>query len=358
MRNMQAKTKTILLIEDEEPHAELVRWAFEENSTEWEIHHVESISDALKWLEENKPSLVIADYLLPDGTGLDLAKGVTSAEEVGFPLIIITGVGSEQLAVHSLKSGAIDYVVKSVEVFRELPRTAERAIRDWKKLVRRMRVEEELEIYVRELERVSRDLEDFTLLTEGYADNLDEPGREYLEEVRKATERMKVLIEDLLMLSHVGRKIIEAETVDMNELLEEIKSDLSARIEERGGEVVTGKLPTISTQRVWMKELLINLIGNGLRFNRAEKPRVEVSCEEQAKDYMFTVKDNGIAMEEKDLNRIFNPYEGLGLYTREYESMGLRLKICKKIVDKFNGNIWAKSRPEGGTAFYFSIPKM
>ncbi len=355
---LRAKTKTILLIEDEEPHAELVCRAFEENTAEWEIHHVESISDALKWLEENKkPSLVIADYLLPDSTGLDLAKGVTSAEEVGFPLIIITGVGSEQLAVHSLKSGAIDYVVKGVEVFRELPGTAERAIREWKNLVRRRRVEEELEIYMRELERVNRDLEDFTLLTEEYADKFDEIGREYLEEVRKATERMKVLIEYLLMLSHVGRKFIEAETVDLNELLEEIESDLSARIEERGGEVVTGKLPPISTQRVWMKELLINLIDNGLKFNRAEKPRVEVSCEKQDRDYVFKVKDNGIGMEEKYLSRIFRPYEGL--YTHEYESTtGLGLKICKKILDKFNGNIWAKSRPEEGTTFYFSIPKI
>jgi light-regulated signal transduction histidine kinase (bacteriophytochrome) len=330
---LRAKAKTILLIEDEEPHAELVRRAFEENSAEWVIHHVESICDAFKWLEENKkPSLVIADYLLPDGTG-------------------------EQLAVFSLKSGAIDYVVKGVEVFRELPLTAERAIREWKNLVRRRRVEEELEIYVRELERVSRDLEDFTLLTKEYADNLDEIGREYLEEVGKATERMKVLIEDLLMLSHIGRKIIEAETVDLNELLEEIKSDLSARIEERGGEVVAGKLPSISTQRVWMKELFINLIDNGLKFNRAEKPRVEVSCEEQERDYVFKVKDNGVGMKEKYLSRIFNPYEGL--YTQEYESTtGLGLKICKKIVDKFNGNIWAKSRPEEGTTFYFSIPKI
>ncbi|MCK4476276.1 MAG: ATP-binding protein [Methanophagales archaeon] len=283
-------------------------------------------------------------------------EGSTSAEEVGFPLIIITGVGSEQLAVFSLKSGAIDYVVKGVEVFRELPLTAERAIREWKKLVRRRRVEEELEIYVRELERVNRDLEDFTLLTEEYADKFTEIGQEYLEEVRKATERMKVLIEDLLMLSHVGRKIIEAETVDLNELLEEIKSDLSARIEERGGEVVAGKLPTISTQRVWMKELLINLIDNGLKFNRAENPRVEVSCEEQDRDYVFKVKDNGIGMEEKNLSRVFNPYEGL--YTQEYESTGLGLKICKKILDKFNGNIWAKSRPEEGATVYFSIPKI
>ena len=71
---------------------------------------------------------------------------------------------------------------------------------------------------------------------------------------------MNALIEDLLTLSRVGRKFSEVETVDRNKLLEEIKSDPRARFEERGGEEVAGKLPTISTQRVWMKELLTNLI--------------------------------------------------------------------------------------------------
>lgn len=87
----------------------------------------------------------------------------------------------------------------------------------------------------------------------------------------------------------------------MNALIEEIKAELSTRIEECGGEVVAEKLPTISTIKVWMKELLMNLIGNGLKFNKSAKPRVEVGCEEREKenDYLFTVRDNGIGIEEE-----------------------------------------------------------
>ena len=372
---VRAKTKTILLIEDEEIHAELIRRIFKKNSREWDICHVTSIKGALRWLEKNDPpSLVIADYLLPDGTGLEIAKGATSAEEVGFPLIILTGFGSEQLAVLSLKSGAVDYVVKSAEELQELPWTSERAIREWENIIGRKRAEGELERYVKELERTNRDLDDFAstvshdlraplrtiqafsmLLMEDYADKLDETGRGYLDEVSKATERMDVLIEDLLKLSRVGRKFTEVEAVDLNELLEEIKSDLGARFEEQGGEVVAGKLPTISIQRVWMKELLMNLIDNGLKFNQADKPRVEVSCEEDGKNYIFKVKDNGIGIEAKYQSRIFNLSERL--QPQEYEGTGLGLNICQKIVDKLGGNIWVESKTGKGSTFFFTIPE-
>lgn len=266
--------------------------------------------------------------------------------------------------------------MKSAEDLQELPwtGTGSHAICEHENIIRQSRAEDELELYVRELERANRDLEDFTqtvshdlktplftikafniLLIKDYAPSLDEAGREYLDEVRKATERMNALIEDLLMLSRAGRKFTEVEKVDLNELLEEIKSDLRVRLEERGGEVVAGKLSTISIPRVWMNELLTNLIDNGLKFNRAEKPRVEVSYEEDGENYIFEVKDNGIGIEAEYLSRIFTLSERL--HPREYEGTGLGLNICKKILDKFCGNIWVESIPGEGTTFYFSIPK-
>jgi len=375
---VRAKTKTILLVEDEEAHAELIRRVFGQNSSEWVIHLVVSISDALKWLEESKnnpPSLVISDYLLPDGTGLDLAKGALSAEEVGFPLIILTGFGSEQLAVRSLKSGAIDYVVKSAEGLQELPWSAERAIREWRNIAERERTEKELERHVKELERANRDLEDFTstvshdlkaplrsiqafttLLMEDYADALSETGRGYLNKVKEAAERMNMLIEDLLTLSRVGRKFTEVETVDLNELLEEIRADLNARIKERSGEVVAEKLPAVSTQRVWLKELLTNLIDNGLKFNKSDKPKVEVCCEEREKDYLFMVEDNGIGIEEKSLDNIFNLFERLHSQS-EYQGTGAGLAICRKIVEELGGSIRVESKTDEGSTFFFVIPR-
>jgi PAS domain S-box-containing protein len=240
----------------------------------------------------------------------------------------------------------------------------------------RKRVEEELKKHMKELERANRDLEDFTstvshdlkvplrslqafslLLVEDYATLLDDVGREYLIGVKGATERMEALIEDLLKLSRVGRKFTEVESVDLNELLEEIYSDLSARIEERGGElVVAGNLPTLSTERVWMKELFMNLIDNGLKFNKSEKPRVEVNGEEREKDYLFKVKDNGIGIEEKYQAHIFNLFERVHS-AYEYGGTGAGLAICKKIVKELGGDIWVESKSGEGSTFCFTIPR-
>jgi signal transduction histidine kinase len=352
----RVKKKRILLVEDDESHAELIYRAFHYFGHAWDIHHVLNLNDALKWLEENKmPFLVIANYLLPDGTGLDLTKGAMSAEDAGFPLIIITGVGSEQLAVHALKSGALDYIVKNYEELRELPWRAEHAIREWKNIIRRKRLEEELEIYGRELERVTHDLEEYTLLMETCSDKFGEQAQEYLAGLQEVTGKMTALTEDFLMLSSVGRKFIESEKVDLNELLVEINNDLSGLIEERRGDIFAGKLPTISTQRVWLKELLINLIDSGLKFNLEGKPRIVIGCEEREGEYLLNVNHNNSSIEEKDLSRIFTSSERV--YPHDYEGTSLRLTLCKKIADKFGGKIWGDSKPGEGIAFCFSLPK-
>jgi PAS domain S-box-containing protein len=245
-----------------------------------------------------------------------------------------------------------------------------------KDITGRKRAEEELKKQMRELERANRDLEDFTstvshdlkvplrslqafstLLMDDYAEFLNDTGRGYLRRVKEATERMEALIEDLLTLSRVGRKFTEVETVNLGELVEEIKSDLSARIRERGGEVVVaGKLPTLSTQRVWMKELFMNLIDNGLKFNKSEKPRVAVSSEEREGEYLFTVKDNGIGIDEKYQAHIFKLFERVHS-PYEYEGTGAGLAICKKIVNELGGSIWVESRSGEGSTFYFTLPR-
>ncbi|VUT24322.1 MAG: response regulator FixJ [Candidatus Methanolliviera sp. GoM_oil] len=132
---MRDKPVVVLLVEDEEAHVELVKKAFVKSGSEWEINHVSNLEDTFKWLNENDPpSLIIADHLLPDGSGIDLLGKAKRPEDVGIPVIILTGHGTEELAVRSLKSGAMDYVVKSTERFEEMPWIAERVLREWKNI--------------------------------------------------------------------------------------------------------------------------------------------------------------------------------------------------------------------------------
>ncbi len=144
-KNSEAMPKSLLLVEDEDKHAALIRKAFRESKSEWKIYRVATLKAALEWLREvetKPPFVVVADYRLPDDTGLDLAGEAKSPEELGFPIIILTGQGSEQLAVRSFKSGAMDYMVKRTEWLQELPWTVERVLRELDTITERKHAEE------------------------------------------------------------------------------------------------------------------------------------------------------------------------------------------------------------------------
>ena len=210
----------VLLVEDEESHAELIRRVFEERNPSWRIDHAASIKDAIKWLDANIkkfPFLVISDYNLPDGTGLELAKNARVPEEVGFPLIILTGLGSEKLAVQALKSGVMDYVVKDTEDINLLPRTAIHAIRKWNLIMERKNIEDELGKCIDELEEstsnlddivdtISQDLlsstssiRDFSIsFMENYADKLDDNDKNNLLNIKNLTQKATISINSLI----------------------------------------------------------------------------------------------------------------------------------------------------------------
>jgi light-regulated signal transduction histidine kinase (bacteriophytochrome) len=193
-------------------------------------------------------------------------------------------------------------------------------------------------------------------LVEDYGERIDKTGLDYLERIIKAADDMNKLIEDLLLLSRVGRKSTEDEIVDLNILLEEITFDLKSLIEKRDAEVVINRLPTIPVQRIWIKQLFLNLIDNGLKFNKSEIPRVGVECKVRPKDYLFSVSDNGIGIKEQYFERIFNLFERLNSKD-EYEGTGAGLAICKKVAENLGGRIWVESTHGKGSTFFFTMPR-
>ena len=167
---------------------------------------------------------------------------------------------------------------------------------------------------------------------------------------------MDQFIQDLLVLSRIGRKETEIETVDLKILVETLSRDFEVQREETGIEIIVGELPIIRTQMVWIKQLFANLIGNGLKFNKSSAPRVEVGCETREGDYLFSVKDNGIGIKKEDQGKLFKLFQRLQ-HEKEYEGTGAGLAICKKIVESLGGEIWVESRHGYGSTFYFTVPE-
>ncbi len=133
---------TVLLIEDEDAHRELIQRAFEESPQKFRLLSCETILEAKKLLDDKKPDIVLSDMFLVDGKATSLLP--EKREDVAFPMVVITSFGDEQIAVDVMKRGAFDYVAKSEESLRNVPQTVRRAFREWENLNERRQLENEL----------------------------------------------------------------------------------------------------------------------------------------------------------------------------------------------------------------------
>jgi PAS domain S-box-containing protein len=142
--DMEEKLISILLVEDEEAHAELVLRAFEAHRSRFSVQVAGSLAQAQDFLSANQPDLVLCDYLLPDGHGIDLISPQDGGRR--FPMVLLTSHGDERLAVEAMKAGVLDYIVKSEQTFAQTPHIAERALRQWTHIIERDRAEQALKV--------------------------------------------------------------------------------------------------------------------------------------------------------------------------------------------------------------------
>ena len=198
-------------------------------------------------------------------------------------------------------------------------------------------------------------------------DSLEKEGRSYLERMLNAANRSQTLINDLLSLSRVATQGKPFVRVDLSEVVREVVIDLEERIEQTGGKVEIDELPTIQADPAQMRQLIQNLIVNGLKFHRPElKPRIKVfsrtfdnkrrpSTGGSSNLCQILVKDNGIGFDEKYLDRIFQPFQRLHS-SEEYEGTGIGLSVCRRIAERHGGEITAKSKPDHGATFIVTLP--
>lgn len=162
----------ILLVEDEEAHVEAVRRSFQPLGRLFGLRIASDLRGAISLLRQRTPDLVIADWVLPDGKGTDLLS--LHATGTPFPLIVMTSRGNEQAAIDAMKAGALDYVVKSPQVFSEMPRIAERALREWGHILQGKRAEDDLRNHQAQLELQNEELRAAQSELENSRDNYSE----------------------------------------------------------------------------------------------------------------------------------------------------------------------------------------
>jgi light-regulated signal transduction histidine kinase (bacteriophytochrome) len=194
------------------------------------------------------------------------------------------------------------------------------------------------------------------LLQKRFPDNLDGTSREYIRFVVEAAHRIQQLIEDLLSYTRIGGGELALREMDLGSVLQEAILNLKLSLEEVGAEVHVEPLPTVLVDRSLMVLLFQNLVGNAVKFRGPDKPQVWIYAREEGAEWVIAVRDNGIGIEPKYFDRIFEVFQRL--HTRDqYPGTGIGLALCRKVVEQHGGRIWVGSAPGKGSVFYFSLPK-
>ena len=244
-------------------------------------------------------------------------------------------------------------------------------------ITERNKAEEELQRYSAELERSNRDLEQYAsiishdliaplrsitgfcdLLQRDYQGRLDEKADEFMAFIVDGAKRMHVLIDDLRAYSRVTTNQKPIERLDCQALVKTAMDNLEVEIIESSATITTDALPVVVADKTQLIQLFQNLIANAIKYRSEAPPTIHISADkdEDKEEWVLGVRDNGIGFDPKQTSRIFEIFQRLHADEEQYSGTGIGLAICKRIVERHHGRIWADSKSGEGSAFYFTLP--
>ena len=193
------------------------------------------------------------------------------------------------------------------------------------------------------------------LFAERYKGKLDDKADKYIDYAIDGAKRMQQLVQDLLAYSRVGTQGRTPAPVDSEFVVRNVLHSLKVAIEESRAKIVCDKLPAVRADELQFAQIFQNLIGNALKFHGDRVPHIRISAEQNDGKCRFSVKDDGIGIDEQYAERVFQMFQRL--HERgKYDGSGIGLAIAKKIVERHGGSIWFDSELGKGSTFYFTMP--
>ena len=376
-----------------------------------DVDTAESGEEALKKILKTNYCLVIMDVQMPGLDGFEVVKILSGNKRTkDIPVIFLSALNIEKKYIFKgYETGAVEYITKPVDsdllilkvkTFIKIyeQQNELKGIKDLlsKEIKIRKEAQDNLEIKIaertkelvlknEELELRNHELQQFSwvvshdlnepirkiqifikIIKELYLTS-DEKAIDYVDRTIKSAERMQTLITDLLAYSRLSSQV-KPETTDLNVVLQEVLSDFDYLIERKNATIKTSELPTIDSIPSQLRQVFQNLIGNALKFSQnTDNPLIEITSEliadksfdspaaPEGKFCRIIVKDNGIGFDEIYLDRIFIIFQSLN-DRQKYEGTGIGLAIAKKIIEKHNGLITAKSKIGEGASFIIILP--
>jgi two-component system, sensor histidine kinase and response regulator len=369
---------TVLLVEDNPGDARLIRESLTGLSgNSFDLETADRLATALLRLSAGGIDAILLDLALPDSKGRDtFSKAKAQAPTV--PIIVLTGLGDEDLALKMVQEGAQDYVTKPDLKGSVLSRAIRYAIERQKSEQQIREFSEELEKRVRErtaeLRAANEELEAFSAsvshdlrgplhLIDGYAEMVGEiagtgmnpEGTKFLKRIHAAVQEMSGIIEDLLRLSRLGRQTLNLQTANLNEIVKLVLVDFQSTIEARQIDVEIASLPEACCDSGLIKQVFANLISNAIKYTlfRA-KALIEIGELTVEEETVIFVRDNGAGFDTKHAEKLFGAFQRFHRQD-EFEGTGVGLATVRRIVQRHGGRIWAEAEVGKGATFYFTL---
>ncbi|WP_207591740.1 PAS domain S-box protein [Halomontanus rarus] len=192
------------------------------------------------------------------------------------------------------------------------------------------------------------------LIERRYEDELDEDGREFLGYAVDGADRMREMIDGLLEYSRVDARGDPFEPVDLAGVIADVREDLQVKIREHDAEVTAASLPRVEGDSEQLRQVFQNLIDNALEYSGDEPPRVHIDADRDGDWWELSVRDEGIGIDPDDRERVFEVFQRLHT-PDEHDGTGIGLALCKRIVERHEGDIWVDSEPGEGATFYVRL---
>lgn len=329
-----------------------------------------------KITDVNKATELITGYCRKELIGTDFSDYFTEPEKAreGYQHVFREGLVLDYELEIQHKNSHITPVLYNASIYKDETGEVIGVFAAARDITERKKAEELLKLKLEELARSNAELEQFAyisshdlqeplrmiasylqLLQRKYQGNLDEKADKYIYFAVDGASRMQNLITDLLEFSRVTTKARELEPTDCKSVLDQVLLDLEVSIKENDASISYGSLPVVMADSVQFTQLFQNLISNAIKFRSEKSPKIEISANKETDKWLFSVKDNGIGIDPKYSERIFEVFKRLHK-REEYPGTGIGLSICKKIVERHGGQIWVESEPDKGSTFYFTLP--
>jgi two-component system, sensor histidine kinase and response regulator len=338
---------------------------------------------------ENSIDLIFLDVQMPEMNGFEVAQILKSNKRTrDIPIIFQSAEMKERQSImKGFEEGAVDYLAKpldpeltkaKVSVLLQIQMQKKELMEKNSSLEKAeaeiTKLNTALEKKIAELEMANKEMESFSysvshdlrapirslegyskILIEDYASTMDSEANRLLQIIRNNARKMDTLINDLLEFSRLGKKEVQKSSINTEQLVRNIVSEISPVVNNHAT-VKFHSLPPAHADYTLIKQVWVNLISNSLKYSsKKEEPLIEIGSHPQAAETVYYIKDNGAGFDMQYADKLFGVFQRLHKAT-EFEGTGVGLAIVQRIVLKHGGRVWGEGKPQEGATFYFSLP--